>query len=48
MDLPLWLALEQLRVGIVRMRRAVRVSALESDCLGLNPKHEESLTLFGA
>ena len=41
------MALEQIRMGIVRMRRPMRVSALESDCLGLNPNHDESLTLSG-
>ena len=46
-DLPLGLALEQIRMGIVKMRRPVRVSALESDCLGVNPNHDESLTLSG-
>lgn len=38
----LWvLALEQSRMGIMKMRRPVRVSALESDCLGLNLNHQK-------
>lgn len=46
-DLPLGLVLEQIKMGIVKMRRPGRVSALESGCLGVNPNHDESLTLSG-
>lgn len=42
----LWvLALEQSRMGIMKMRRPVRVSALESDCLGLNLNHQKKKIL---
>lgn len=41
------LALEQSRMGIVKMMRTMRVSALELDCLGSNPSDDELHTLCG-
>lgn len=44
---PLGLPLEQSKMGTVRMRKASRVSPLESGCFGLSPGHAESFTLSG-
>lgn len=43
----LGLALE-MRMGMVRMTKVMRVSPLESGCLSLNSKHDESLTFSGS
>lgn len=41
------LALEQGKVGIVKTRMAMKVSALESDRLGSGSNHHELYTLSG-